>query len=67
MNEIIFLVEDALEGGLTAKALSFPIFTDADDFESLKMNIRDAVACHFDDQQQRIIRIHYVKEETFAA
>ncbi|TAL51434.1 MAG: 2-oxoisovalerate dehydrogenase, partial [Chitinophagaceae bacterium] len=29
MNEIIFLVEEAVEGGLTARALGESIFTEA--------------------------------------
>lgn len=33
MTEIIFIVEDALEGGFTAKALSESIFTEAESIE----------------------------------
>jgi len=36
MNEIIFLVENAIEGGYTARALGESIFTEADDLESLR-------------------------------
>ena len=43
MNEIIFLVENDLEGGFTARALGVSIFTEADDLENLRENIRDAV------------------------
>ena len=49
MNEIIFLVEDAVEGGYTARALGESIFTEGDDLEQLRSNIRDAVDCHFDE------------------
>ena len=31
MNEILFIVEEAPEGGLTARALGESIFTEADD------------------------------------
>lgn len=48
MNEIIFLVEEALEGGFTAKALECSIFTEGDSYVELKKNIRDAVLCHFE-------------------
>lgn len=51
MNEIIFLVEEAPEGGYTARALGQSIFTEADDLESLNANVRDAVLCHFDEGQ----------------
>jgi hypothetical protein len=51
MNEIIFLVEEAPEGGYTARALGESIFTEADDLEELRRNVREAVECHFDDGQ----------------
>jgi hypothetical protein len=47
MIEIVFLVEDDPEEGYTAKALGESIFTQANDLESLKKMIRDAVNCHF--------------------
>lgn len=67
MQEIIFIVEEGEEGGFTAKALGVSIFTEADTYEDLKIAVKDAVNCHFDDGQQRIIRLHYVKEDVFAA
>jgi predicted RNase H-like HicB family nuclease len=68
MNEIIFLVQEAAEGGYEAKALSNSIYTEADTLEELKEMLRDAVACHFEeDQRPSIIRLHYVREETIAA
>lgn len=66
MNEIIFLVENAPEGGFTAKALGHSIYTEADDLASLKEEIRDAVLAHFDEgQHPKIVRMHFVHEETF--
>lgn len=68
MNEIIFLVQEASEGGYEAKALSASIYTEADTLDELKEMLRDAVACHFEkDQRPSIIRLHYVREETIAA
>jgi dephospho-CoA kinase len=68
MNEIIFLVERAAEGGFNARALGESIFTDADDLEELKENVRDAVACHFEpDEKPSVIRLHFVTEEVIAA
>lgn len=49
MNEIIFIIEEAPEGGYTAKALGESIFTEADTFEDLKGMIKDVVICHFDE------------------
>lgn len=68
MNEIIFLIEDAVEGGYTARALGESIFTEADDMDHLRSNIRDAVDCHFDaETKPKMIRLHFVSEEVIAA
>ncbi len=67
MNEIIFLVESAIEGGFTARALGESIFTEGDDLEDLRANIRDAVNCHFETEEKpKVIRLHFVHEEIFA-
>ena len=64
MNEVFFLLEEAPEGGYTAKALGESIFAEADTIEELKAEIKDAVKCHFDeDKLPKIIRLHSVKEE----
>jgi predicted RNase H-like HicB family nuclease len=55
MNEIIFLVEEADEGGYQARALEHSIFTDAETMESLKDNIREAVHCHFELSKKEVI------------
>lgn len=49
MNEIMFIIEDADEGGYIARALGTSIFTEADSLEELYELIRDAVHCHFDE------------------
>ena len=48
MSELIFLVEEAPEGGYTARALGASVFTEADSLAELREMIRDAVQCHFD-------------------
>jgi hypothetical protein len=64
MNEIFFLVEEAIEGGYNARAIGEAIFTQADTLDELKTNIRDAVQCHFDEAHlPKIIRLHLVREE----
>ena len=64
MTEIVFLVEDAPEGGYTARALGHSIFTEADDLETLRSMVRDAVRCHFDEATRpKIIRLHMVRDE----
>ena len=49
MNEVIFVVEEAPEGGYTARALGASIFTEADTLSALPRQIQDAVYCHFDE------------------
>jgi hypothetical protein len=67
MIEIIFVVEEAPEGGLTAKALGESIFTEAETMDELKVNVKEAVECHFDKESMpKIIRLHMVKEELIA-
>ncbi len=68
MNEIIFLIENAIEGGYTARALGESIFTDGDDLDALRANIKDAVDCHFEAlDKPKMIRLHFVSEEVIAA
>jgi predicted RNase H-like HicB family nuclease len=47
MTEIIFVVEESPEGGYEAHAKDHSIFTDGNDIEQLKANVKDAVATHF--------------------
>jgi len=64
MSEIVFLVEDAAEGGYTARALGQPIYTEAETLDELRQNVREAVACHFEDGAgPRVIRLHFVRDE----
>lgn len=65
MSELIFIVEESLEGGYTASALGESIFTEAETLNDLKIAIRDAVKCHFDDptKMPKMIRLHFVHDE----
>jgi hypothetical protein len=51
-KEIIFMVEEAPEGGYTAQALGYSIFTEADTWDELKEAVQDAVRCHFDEGEK---------------
>ncbi len=63
-KEIIFLVEESPEGGYEARALGYSIFTDGETLGEIKKNIRDAVHCHFDEEDMpTLVRIHFVKDE----
>ncbi len=64
MNELIFLVEEAPEGGFIARALGASIFTQADTEDELRTNVREASECHYGEAEApRIIRLHFVREE----
>ncbi len=66
-HEIIFVVEEAPEGGYEAKAVNRAIFTEADSLNQLRSMVRDAVQCHFEGQDRpKVVRLHFVKEEGFA-
>ena len=68
MNEILFVVEEAPEGGFTARALGAAIFTEADTLADLYHRVRDAVQCHFEDGcAPAVIRLHFVREEVISA
>jgi hypothetical protein len=52
LEEIVFLVKEALEGGYTAQALGHSIFTEADTWDELKEAVQDAVRCHFEEDER---------------
>ena len=67
MTELVFVVEEAAEGGYTARAVGESIFTEADDIPQLHANVRDAVRCHFDEGTgPKVVRLHFVRDETIA-
>ena len=66
-KELVFVVEDADEGGYIAKALGASIFTEADTIDELREQIRDSVRCHFEaGEGPTVIRLHFVREEVIA-
>jgi len=61
VDELIFLVEEAPEGGYTARALGVSIFTEADTLRNLQEQIRDAVHVHYDEADRpRVVRLRGV-------
>lgn len=48
-SEIIFTVQESVEGGFEAHAIGYSIFTQADTLDELKAMVQDAVRCHFDE------------------
>ena len=64
VNELVILVEEAPEGGFTARALGAAVFTEADTLDALREAIRDAVRCHFEaGDDPRMLRLHVVRDE----
>jgi hypothetical protein len=68
VSEIIFQVtEDETDGGFIALALGRSIITEADTWEELRFNVREAVLCHFDEgKAPAVIRLHRVLDELIA-
>jgi len=66
-KEIIFIVEEDPDGGYNANALGYNIFTQANTLPALKTMIKDALVCHFENEEDRpgIVRTHFIKDEVF--
>jgi hypothetical protein len=65
--EVVFVVEEAPEGGYTARALGASIFTEADSPDELQGRVRDAVHCHFEEADRpTVIRLHCIREQLIA-
>ena len=68
-SEIIFEVsEDEVDGGFSASALGYGIHTQGDSIEELRVNVKEAVDCYFDETMTRpaLIRLHFVRDEVLA-
>ena len=63
--ELIFEVRDAEEGGYFARALGHGVFTEAETWDELRANVKEAVELHFEDEpvRPRLVQLHYVKDE----
>jgi predicted RNase H-like HicB family nuclease len=66
--EIIFLVEEDPEGGYVARAIGESIFTQGETLEELRGMVKDAVHCHFEENERpKLIRLHIVRDEVIAS
>lgn len=63
--ELIFEIRDAKEGGLYARALGHDIFTQAESWDELRVNVLEAVSLHFEHatERPRLVQLHYVNDE----
>lgn len=63
--ELVFSVTQEADGGFVAECLSHDIFTQADTWEELRDNVREAVSAFFFDQPKpSLVRLHLVRDET---
>ncbi|HGJ66298.1 TPA: 2-oxoisovalerate dehydrogenase [bacterium] len=63
-KEILFIIEESLDGGYEANSPGYSIYTEGETLEELKLAVADAVKCHFDEENMpKVIRLHLVKEE----
>lgn len=68
MSEIVFVVEQAPEGGFIARALGESIFAEADTEAELRIAVQDSVHCHFEEgMAPKVIRLHFVRDELLAS
>ena len=64
---IVFKVTESPDGGFEARAIGYSIFTLGDSWDDLKLMVKDAVLCHFeDDEMPSEIKIQLVKQEVIA-
>lgn len=67
MNELVFIVTQEADGGFVAEALGESIITQADTWEELRANVREAVtAFYFDRPAPTSLRLHLVRDEVLA-
>ena len=69
LSEIVFEVrQDEVDGGYVASALGYGIHAQADSLEELRLMVKEAVECYFDDKMEspRIIRLHFIRDELIA-
>ena len=68
MNELVFEVVQEEDSGFVAECLTENIFTQADTWETLRQNVKEAVAAfYFDKHIPNVIRLHLVRDEVLAA
>ncbi len=67
VDELVFEVTQEGDGGFVAECLSEAIFTQADSWDELRNNVRDAVRGYcFDKTMPGHIRLHLVRDELLA-
>jgi hypothetical protein len=65
MSELVFEVTEESDGGFVAETLGESIFTEADTWNELRTNVREAVAAYFFDRPPPT-RVRLVRDEVLA-
>lgn len=64
MTELVFEVTQEADGGYCAECLTHDIFTQADTWDALRANVREAVRAYFfNTEAPERIRLHLVRDE----
>ena len=67
MNELVFEVTQEADGGFVAESLGEGVITQADTWDELRDNVREAVAAYFFDRPAPArLRLHLVRDEVLA-
>ena len=67
LDEVVFEVHEAEEGGYYATAIGYDIITQGDSWEELKTMAQEAVLCHFDDGGvPGTLRLRLIRDEVVA-
>lgn len=67
VSELVFEVTQEADGGFVAECLTESIFSQAESWEELRENLREAVsAYYFDRERPPGIRLHLVRDEYLA-
>ena len=70
MSELVFEVTQEEDGGFSAECLTENIFTQGDNWDAVRKNVREAVRGFFFDQpaaSPKRIRLHLVRDEVLSA
>lgn len=66
-SDLVFEVIQEADGGYVAECLTENIVTQADTWEELRANVKDAVEGYFfDGPKPRSIRLHLVRDEVLS-
>ena len=67
MHELVFEITQEADGGFVAECLTEAIFTQADTWDELRANVKEAVdAFYFDSAKPPLVRLHLVRDEVLA-